>query len=1770
MAGDTITLTFKVAEDGSLKAISKDAEKAAASTDKAAKASNNYNKQQKGVAQAGMNGTKAFSKMNQTMGGSNGLVAAYAGLAANIFALTAGFGALSRAARATQLEQGLLAMGEASGLAMHTLSRGLVEATGNAISLEESMRSVALITSAGIDPSSIERFGQVARKAATALGRDVQDSISRLTRGVTKLEPELLDELGIMVRLDEASKTYADSIGKSVSELTNFEKRQAFLNATLEEGEKKFGALGNVDVNPYDKLAASLQNLAKSGIGTIAEMLSGLVGYLASSPTALLGVLAMFGATISQTVLGSLSEMAQTTKDLSAAQRESIADVLDTADGNNRASKTMTNFTTKMREGTVTMEDYDSVIIGQNQSIRTNISLKQRGIIETEEELAKRIKNSKNQVELASLAMQDDALAKTRDAAATAQLDFANGNLRAGFKGLWTTIKATGVTMKTAFLTTVSLKTAFNGLKVSASALGASLKTLGAGFMAMLGPLGLVFSIGTLIFDIFKGIWNFFKSDETKRFEEKTEALAEAQKELANNLAEVDSALEGSSGKINTIAGAYTALDNTLSTFIGKYEELEKATAAAGKSQAEQFNALKTFISSSKELKEGFEQQNGALVIMGETTEEFNTRAKTFLKNEKAKAAIIRNVAETAKTATDAVSKYIQAAKVDTAVDDLVSAVGDLSNSLFTSNDGKLQLRAELLVDNNAGRIIAEEITNDQALILNISAEKKALDEIQKDTENRQKKIKELTKSLDDMAWYEKGNAAHKKLTEQIQKEKTAIGANTAEQNKLAKGIAPIIQKRQEILKAEQERLIVSKNQIESAKLEDKIAKAGKANTIASINEQIDANKALQQAQLSNQQGLVNFLESEKSLLANAKKTRELTSDEAARLLDLENQITKEKKEQELLQIKLNESALREDLNREKTRLAMLNENQKVEKQILNIRKKAAAVGNEEIKNRIKLMQLEQRNANRAANLNGKLLPSQVAAIQLDDKVLKDKIAFMRLDASNKITSVMMEKELLKAKLSVLQEEIKVINAKRATAGEEEIPTGNLESLIANLESGSSVFEQQISNIKNELALSLGLMQEQINTTDMQALKDAERLAILVKQKEEVLELKDSFEGLSSELKKQADLQNQLATIRNTDVAGAPINEKKQLQLQEQIRRNGVVFAKAEMDMAFARIDAEEALLDAKFALLKAEMAKDGIDKNEAAALTALSNANAQLKNVNDQKKETMKQELAVIKARAKLESGQAAYSAGAASGIGGAIAAISASRGKGVTDPKTTAEGKNKGEEVLVTKAISGVDSSIQVAIDKLIAELQTPASNLESIDKNVQSIATKTTGGSTGGSTTPQGGSTPSMGLGKGFEKPGTRGSVYTPTDVPGKPDTGMGISKTEIDAGIAAGSAVDMSAPAVDVGAINIPKPSIGEDEKMPEMPAGANETVEQAKLSLSEARALTVGFAQDIARFGPEGEIIGQFAMGMDSMLSAVTSYKTAIQEIDAAEGSSAYNHEKRIAMADAAASGIAATQQMLAASSAHKVAAIDKEIAAERKRDGQSAASVAKIQALEKKKEATKRKAFEQNKKLQMAAVVASTASAIMTALGGPPYGLGPIFGSPIAGLAAVTGAIQLATIAKTSYDGGGTSAPSAPSKISAGSRTNSVDLAKGQNMAGELAYTRGAMGMGNMTNFRTAFTGYKHRASGGYIVGEQGPELFMPETPGTIVPADETEEMAGGAPVNVNFSIQTIDSSTMQETLQGQRANIIGMIREAAHTNGEQFLEDVDLTESDY
>lgn len=266
---------------------------------------------------------KDFSRQAQGLGG---LVHVYATFAANLFAVSAAFNALSKAADVTNMVKGLDQLGAASGQALGSLAKRLTDVTDGAVSMKQAMEATAQASSGGLSGDQLLRLTKIAKNASQALGRDMGDALSRLSKGVIKIEPELLDELGIMVRVDEAAQNYARGLGKTVTSLTQFEKRQAFANAVLEQGEKKFNAI-NIDANPYNKILASMTNLALAGGELLNKVLGPIVKTLGESPVALGAAMAgIVGLLLSKAIpaLGQwrqgLLDSAKAAEDLSASK----------------------------------------------------------------------------------------------------------------------------------------------------------------------------------------------------------------------------------------------------------------------------------------------------------------------------------------------------------------------------------------------------------------------------------------------------------------------------------------------------------------------------------------------------------------------------------------------------------------------------------------------------------------------------------------------------------------------------------------------------------------------------------------------------------------------------------------------------------------------------------------------------------------------------------------------------------------------------------------------------------------------------------------------------------------------------------------------------------------------------------------------------------------------------------------------------------------------------------------------------------------------------------------------------------------------------------------------------------------------------------------------------------------------------------------------------------------------------------------------------------
>ena len=123
-------------------------------------------------------------------------------------------------------------------------------------------------------------------KAANAVNPAVGDTaflFGSLARGIKRSSPLIIDNTGLVLKLGEANETYAETIGKTVEDLSAEEKQIALLNATLEAGDRLIEqAGGNVEsyTDAWAQLRVETRNATDEMKATAAEGLGPLVaGY---------------------------------------------------------------------------------------------------------------------------------------------------------------------------------------------------------------------------------------------------------------------------------------------------------------------------------------------------------------------------------------------------------------------------------------------------------------------------------------------------------------------------------------------------------------------------------------------------------------------------------------------------------------------------------------------------------------------------------------------------------------------------------------------------------------------------------------------------------------------------------------------------------------------------------------------------------------------------------------------------------------------------------------------------------------------------------------------------------------------------------------------------------------------------------------------------------------------------------------------------------------------------------------------------------------------------------------------------------------------------------------------------------------------------------------------------------------------------------------------------------------------------------------------------
>lgn len=130
----------------------------------------------------------------------------------------------------------------------------------------------------GIPTENLDDLFDAAIRLGKAMGIDATQGIQALTIGVGRQSRLVLDNLGIIVRAEDAYEEYARSIGKSSDALTDNERRIAFQTVALEKITEKAAILGD-NIGETDRImdqwSATIANVT-TNIGTMLGPLGAL------------------------------------------------------------------------------------------------------------------------------------------------------------------------------------------------------------------------------------------------------------------------------------------------------------------------------------------------------------------------------------------------------------------------------------------------------------------------------------------------------------------------------------------------------------------------------------------------------------------------------------------------------------------------------------------------------------------------------------------------------------------------------------------------------------------------------------------------------------------------------------------------------------------------------------------------------------------------------------------------------------------------------------------------------------------------------------------------------------------------------------------------------------------------------------------------------------------------------------------------------------------------------------------------------------------------------------------------------------------------------------------------------------------------------------------------------------------------------------------------------------------------------------------------------
>lgn len=125
----------------------------------------------------------------------------------------------------------------------------------------------AIISGVADNTQELTQILEIARATGRAFGFETADAYSRIVRALAKLEPENIDELGIVMRLDVVFRAYAATLGTTADQLSEAQRRQAMYNEVVRQSQPAVDAAreaGDSAADTFDRVGATFDDAKKA------------------------------------------------------------------------------------------------------------------------------------------------------------------------------------------------------------------------------------------------------------------------------------------------------------------------------------------------------------------------------------------------------------------------------------------------------------------------------------------------------------------------------------------------------------------------------------------------------------------------------------------------------------------------------------------------------------------------------------------------------------------------------------------------------------------------------------------------------------------------------------------------------------------------------------------------------------------------------------------------------------------------------------------------------------------------------------------------------------------------------------------------------------------------------------------------------------------------------------------------------------------------------------------------------------------------------------------------------------------------------------------------------------------------------------------------------------------------------------------------------------------------------------------------------------------